>query len=63
MRDWDQFVQHTPWFTDPGDIIVVGDQFPWPRGRIGSLPRLSSLLQAASLTNVSVSGTPYELIA
>jgi hypothetical protein len=63
MRDWEQFVQHTPWFTDPGEVTVVGDEIPWSRDRLESLPRLSTLLEAASLTTLSISGTPYELIA
>lgn len=63
MRDWEQFVQHTPWFLDPGATVVVGDEVPWPRDGLGSLPRLSNLLAQARLTPVSVSGTPYELVA
>jgi hypothetical protein len=63
MRDWEQFVQHTPWFMGPGDIAVVEDEGPWPGGDLESMPQLSELLGTASLTTLSVSGTHYELIA
>ncbi|NUT49551.1 MAG: hypothetical protein HOV94_19920 [Saccharothrix sp.] len=63
MRDWEQFVRHVPWFVEPRDVIVVGEEVPWPRPVLGPLPRLSALLSTASLTPVSVSGTRYEVIA
>lgn len=63
MGDWQRFIQHTPWFVDSGDVAVVGDEVPWPRDGLESLPRLSALLASATLTTVSVAGARYELIA
>lgn len=62
MRDWEQFVQDTPWFIGPGDVAIVGDEISWPRGGLESMPRLSALLATATLTSVTVSARPYELI-
>jgi hypothetical protein len=63
MNDWERFIAHTPWFIQPGETAVVGDEYPWSRDPLESLPRLSTLLRTASLTPVSRSGRPYELIA
>ncbi len=63
MRDWERFIQHTPWFADPGDVTVTGDEAPWSRGSLDALPRLSALLARATVTTLSIAGTPYELVA
>ncbi|GAB3452949.1 hypothetical protein [Actinophytocola sediminis] len=63
MRDWERFSERVPWFTGPGDVVVVGDEGPWTRGSLDGLPRLSALLTGARVTPVSVSGRAYELLA
>ena len=63
MRDWERFVQHTPWFAEPGDVTVTGDEGPWPREPLDALPTLSTLLAGATVTTLSVAGKPYELLA
>ncbi|KAF9892687.1 hypothetical protein FE257_001089 [Aspergillus nanangensis] len=63
MGDWDQFLQETPWFVQPDQTATVGQEQPWPRGEIASLPHLSALLASATLTPVSIADTDYELIA
>lgn len=62
MRDWELFAEQAPWFAASGDV-VVGETGGWSRGPIASLPRLSTVLTAASVTPVSVSGKGYELLA
>ena len=63
MRDWDQFLEQTPWFLQPGDTATVGEARPWSRGGVAGLPHLSALLASATLTPVLISGTEYELLA
>lgn len=63
MRDWERFVQHTPWFAEPGDVTVTADEGPWSRDPLDSLPTLTTLLAGATVTTLSVAGKPYELIA
>nr|WP_042183663.1 hypothetical protein [Kibdelosporangium sp. MJ126-NF4]CEL15706.1 hypothetical protein [Kibdelosporangium sp. MJ126-NF4]CTQ93631.1 hypothetical protein [Kibdelosporangium sp. MJ126-NF4] len=62
MRDWEQFLQYSPWFADPADVTVT-DETAWSRGGVEGLPWLSALLNSARLTTLSISGTPYELLA
>jgi hypothetical protein len=61
MRDWEQFVQHTPWFAEPGDVTVTEDEGPWSRDPLDALPNLTTLLVSATVTGLSVAGKPYEL--
>jgi hypothetical protein len=63
IRDWDYFLEQTPWFLQPGDSELVGEEQPWTRAAVDGLPQLSGLLGSATLTPVSVSGTDYELFA
>ncbi|WP_328332157.1 hypothetical protein OHA70_13325 [Kribbella sp. NBC_00382] len=63
MRDWDQFLEQTPWFLQPGDEAVVGAEQPWSRAAVEGLPQLTGLLSSATVTAVSISGTAYELLA
>jgi hypothetical protein len=62
MRDWEQFIKEIPWFVDPDETVVVGEERSWTRGGIEALPRLSALLAGARITPVTVSGKDYELI-
>lgn len=61
MRDWERFVEHTPWFVE-GEI-VVGEVSPWAREPVDGLPVLSALLKGATVTSVTMDGRPYELLA
>ncbi|MFI5710584.1 hypothetical protein [Kribbella sp. NPDC051620] len=63
MRDWDQFLSQTPWFLEPGDVATVGEEHPWSGAAVDGLPQLTALLGSATVTPVSISGTPYELLA
>lgn len=63
MRDWQQFVDEVTWFLGPGDIAVPGPADTWSRAPITGLPVLSRLLDAATVTPVSVNGRAYELLA
>ncbi|MGW7679184.1 hypothetical protein ACWGID_00495 [Kribbella sp. NPDC054772] len=63
MRDWDRFLEAAPWFLRAGDAEVVVEERAWARAAVGGLPRLSALLESATVTPVSVSGTSYELLA
>lgn len=63
MRDWDWFLERTPWFLQPGDTQLVGEERPWSRAAVDGLPQLSALLGSATLTSVTVSDTAYELLA
>lgn len=63
MSDWEQFLEEVSWFLDPGESAVLGAARPWTRGSIDGLPELSALLDAATLTPVSVAGDAYELLA
>lgn len=61
MRDWERFVEHTPWFVE-GEV-VVGAVSPWTREPVDELPVLSALLKGATVTSVTMDGRPYELLA
>jgi len=62
MRDWDWFVEQVPWLDD-GDEAEVGDEVTWSRGPLPGLPALSALLARARVTDVTVAGRRYELLA
>jgi hypothetical protein len=63
MRDWDQFLEQTPWMLQPGDVASVGEEHPWSRAGVDGLPQVTALLGSATVTPVSISGTSYELLA
>jgi hypothetical protein len=63
MDDWTQFLREVSWFVDSEDEVAVGEIKPWSRGPVDSLPKLSTLLQSADVTPVSVRGAAYELLA
>lgn len=63
MRDWDQFLEQTPWFLHAGAAELIGEEQPWRRGAVEGLPQLTALLGTATGTSVSISGTAYELLA
>lgn len=62
MSDWEQFLDEVPWIRRD-ETVVVGEAQPWNRGPIQGLPVLSSLLESATITRVSVAGEPHELLA
>ncbi|MFB6719942.1 hypothetical protein ACFCV3_07275 [Kribbella sp. NPDC056345] len=63
MRDWDWFLNEIRWFLQDGDTAVVGNERRWERPAVEGLPQLSDLLNAATVTSVTVSDTAYELLA
>lgn len=63
MRDWDQFLEETSWFLQPGVAATVSKERPWSRGGVTGLPNLSALLALTTVTPVSIAGTEYELLA
>ncbi|NEA28718.1 hypothetical protein [Actinomadura bangladeshensis] len=63
MSDWELFLREVSWFLQPGESAVAGEAQPWTRGPAEALPELSALLEATTLTPVTVGGTPYELLA
>lgn len=62
MDDWEQFTAAISWLLDPGQAADVGEPSPWRRGAVPSLPVLSRLLEAATLTPISVDDRAYELV-
>lgn len=63
MSDWELFLREVSWFLQPGESAVVGEAQPWTRGPAEDLPELSALLEATTLTPVTVGGTAYDLLA
>lgn len=63
MSDWEQFLREVSWFLRSGQNADVGVAQPWTRTAVDVLPELSALLDAATLTPVSIDGTVYELLA
>lgn len=63
QRDWDQFTAEVTWFLDPGQTADIGEPGPWSRGPLSTLPVLSQLLEAATVTPVSVDDCQYELLS
>jgi hypothetical protein len=66
MNDWDTFISAVPWFLDPDDAVEISA----PRKKYGPSPAaaaffapLGELLAKASVTDVLVNGTRYELLA
>lgn len=51
-----------PRFLNSGNGVSMGEPQPWNREPIDGLPILSELLAAATLTPVSVSGKPHEML-
>lgn len=62
VNDWEQFLREVPWFLQPGQNPDVGTARPGIRTGVDVLPDLSTLLDAATLTPVSINGTTYELL-
>ena len=53
MRDWDQFLEQTPWFLQAGAAELIGEEQPWRRGVVEGLPQLTALLGTATATSRS----------
>lgn len=62
MGEWEQFTAEVPWFLDPGQVAEVGEAETCTRGTVTSLPALSRLLEAATITPISVDDHGYELL-
>ncbi len=63
VSDWQRFLQEVTWFLPPGASASVGDGERWSRDTVPALPRLSRLLEAATVTPVQVEGERYEMLA
>lgn len=66
MNDWARFVEAVPWFVDRGAAVEVASQRKaraLPPSIVPLFPYLGKLLEMASLTDVSVNGARYELLA
>jgi hypothetical protein len=66
MSDWAAFSEAVPWFLDPGaDVQVVPRQLPSTLPPLAAtlFPRLAELLAMATVTDVSINGARYELVA
>lgn len=66
MSDWDAFSDAVPWFVDPNADVQVASR-PVSRGlapfAATIFPRLAELLAMATVTDVSINGAQYELVA
>lgn len=63
VSDWERFVAEVPWFLGSEESAAPGAAHPWSRGRLAGLPALSDLLDAATVTPVSIHGRAHELLA
>ncbi len=66
MNDWAIFVEYVPWFLDRDATVEIGAQRKM--GPLSPLlptifPTLAELLEMASLTEVSINGSRFELLA
>jgi hypothetical protein len=66
MSDWTEFTEAVPWFLNDDAVVKVGKRRA-PRGFSPAaaklFPRLAELLAMGSVTDVSVDGIAYELVA
>jgi hypothetical protein len=66
MSDWAAFAESIPWFLDPDAVVQVATRrLPRTLSPLAAtlFPRLAELLAMASVTDVSVNGARYELVA
>jgi len=66
MSDWAAFSDAVPWFIDPdADVQIAPRQSPITFSPIDAtlFPRLAELLALANVTDVSINGVRYELVA
>jgi hypothetical protein len=61
QRNWDRFVETTPWALDPHAQVVVGDEAPSAHD-LRNVPALSELIERATATPVIVDRDHLELL-